>query len=64
VQGAHVLRLGNAEHGAAQVLDLAVAQGDFELVLPDAGATRSSTTPWSTANAAPMASSTPRRSRG
>ncbi|WP_407343987.1 multicopper oxidase domain-containing protein [Pengzhenrongella phosphoraccumulans] len=37
-EGAYLLRPGNAEHGAAQVLDLAVAQGGFvEFVLPEAG---------------------------
>ena len=37
-EGAYLLRPGNAEHGASQVLDLAPAQGGFvELVLPEAG---------------------------
>lgn len=37
-EGAYLLRPGNAEHGAAQVLDLAPAQGGFvEFVLPEAG---------------------------
>jgi nitrite reductase (NO-forming) len=37
-EGAYLLRPGNAEHGASQVLDLAPAQGGFvEFVLPAAG---------------------------
>lgn len=37
-EGAYVLRPGNAEHGAAQVLDLAPGQGGFvEFVLPEPG---------------------------
>jgi len=37
-EGAYILRAGNAEHGASQVLDLAPAQGGFvEFVLPQAG---------------------------
>src|SRR5680860_1120346 len=37
-EGAYLLRAGNAEHGASQVLDLAPAQGGFvEFVLPQAG---------------------------
>ena len=37
-EGAYLLRPGNPEHGASQVLDLAPAQGGFvELVLPEAG---------------------------
>ncbi|RYV53015.1 multicopper oxidase domain-containing protein [Pengzhenrongella frigida] len=37
-EGAYLLRPGNAEHGAAQVLDLAAAQGGFvEFELPEAG---------------------------
>jgi nitrite reductase (NO-forming) len=37
-EGAYVLRPGNAEHGAAQTLDLAPAQGGFvEFTLPAAG---------------------------
>jgi nitrite reductase (NO-forming) len=37
-EGAYLLKAGNAEHGASQVLDLAPAQGGFvELVLPAAG---------------------------
>lgn len=37
-EGAYLLRPGNAEHGAAQTLDLAPAQGGFvEFVLPQAG---------------------------
>ena len=37
-EGAYLLRPGNAEHGASQVLDLAPAQGGFvEFVLPEAG---------------------------
>jgi nitrite reductase (NO-forming) len=37
-EGAYLRRPGNAEHGAAQVLDLAPAQGGFvEFVLPEAG---------------------------
>ena len=37
-EGAYLLRPGNAEHGASQVLDLAAAQGGFvEFVLPQAG---------------------------
>ena len=37
-EGAYLLRPGNAEHGAAQVLDLAPAQGGFvEFALPEAG---------------------------
>lgn len=37
-EGAYLLRPGNAEHGAAQTLDLAPAQGGFvEFTLPEAG---------------------------
>jgi len=37
-EGAYLLRRGNAEHGAAQTLDLAPAQGGFvEFVLPEPG---------------------------
>ncbi|MGH8960342.1 MAG: multicopper oxidase domain-containing protein [Jatrophihabitantaceae bacterium] len=37
-EGAYLLRRGNAEHGAAQTLDLAPAQGGFvEFTLPAAG---------------------------
>jgi nitrite reductase (NO-forming) len=37
-EGAYLLRAGNAEHGASQVLDLAAAQGGFvEAVMPEAG---------------------------
>jgi nitrite reductase (NO-forming) len=37
-EGAYLLKAGNAEHGASQVLDLAPAQGGFvEFVLPAAG---------------------------
>jgi nitrite reductase (NO-forming) len=37
-EGAYLLKAGNAEHGASQVLDLAPAQGGFvEFVLPQAG---------------------------
>jgi len=37
-EGAYLLRAGNPEHGASQVLDLAPAQGGFvEFVLPEAG---------------------------
>lgn len=37
-EGAYLVRAGNAEHGAAQALDLAPAQGGFvEFVLPSAG---------------------------
>jgi nitrite reductase (NO-forming) len=37
-EGAYLLRAGNAEHGASQVLDLSPAQGGFvEFVLPQAG---------------------------
>jgi nitrite reductase (NO-forming) len=37
-EGAYLLRAGNAEHGASQVLDLAPGQGGFvEFVLPQAG---------------------------
>jgi nitrite reductase (NO-forming) len=37
-EGAYLVRAGNAEHGAAQSLDLAPAQGGFvEFVLPAAG---------------------------
>jgi nitrite reductase (NO-forming) len=37
-EGAYLLRAGNAEHGASQVMDLAPAQGGFvEFVLPEAG---------------------------
>jgi nitrite reductase (NO-forming) len=37
-EGAYLLKAGNAEHGASQVLDLAPAQAGFvELVLPQAG---------------------------
>jgi nitrite reductase (NO-forming) len=37
-EGAYLLKAGNTEHGASQVLDLAPAQGGFvEFVLPEAG---------------------------
>ena len=37
-EGAYLLKSGNAEHGASQVLDLAPAEGGFvEFVLPQAG---------------------------
>jgi nitrite reductase (NO-forming) len=37
-EGAYLLRPGNAEHGAAQALDLTPAQGGFvEFTLPEAG---------------------------
>jgi nitrite reductase (NO-forming) len=37
-EGAYLLRAGNAEHGAAQTLDLAPAQGGFvEFTLPEPG---------------------------
>ena len=37
-EGAYLLKAGNPEHGASQVLDLAAAQGGFvEFVLPQAG---------------------------
>jgi nitrite reductase (NO-forming) len=37
-EGAYLLRPGNAEHGAAQVLDLSPAQGGFvETVFPEPG---------------------------
>jgi nitrite reductase (NO-forming) len=37
-EGAYLLKAGNTEHGASQVLDLAPAQGGFvELVLPQPG---------------------------
>jgi nitrite reductase (NO-forming) len=37
-EGAYLLKAGNAEHGASQVMDLAPAEGGFvEFVLPQAG---------------------------